>query len=83
MSHPSNREELAEWMGYSSVAEMDADHDRLHERLSDLLGVHSYSMDIKSGKQLSHERWMLANYEEDAVINVQRWLQMLRKADAA
>lgn len=77
--HPSDKEELAQWMGYDSVSSMDADHDRLHELLSDLLAVPSYSMKVKNGENLTHSEWMIANYEEDAVLNVQRWLQQLRK----
>jgi hypothetical protein len=66
-------------MGYPSVEEMDADHDDLHSRLCSLLGVASYSLAVRDGERLSQEEWMIANYEEDAVLCVQRWLRMERK----
>lgn len=78
--HPlDDKAALAEWMGYDTVEAMDADHDRLHFRLSNVLGVPSHSMRQARGEVLSREEWTVANLEEDAVLNVQRWLKHIDK----
>lgn len=70
-----NKEETAEWLGYDTVEAMDRDHDKLHTNLAAFFGVTSYSMALANGAYLSHEDYTLANYEEDAVLHVQRWLR--------
>lgn len=72
------QEQTAEWMGYSSIDPMNAEHDDLHRRLCEWLRVPSYSMMVAEGKTLTHEQWMAANYEEDAVLYLQRFIQMRR-----
>jgi hypothetical protein len=79
MSHPSDKAELAKWMGYDNVEQMDAEHDGLHYILTQSFNLPSYSLAIANGLELSHEEWMIANYEEDAVLYLQRWLQHIRK----
>lgn len=74
--HPlDDKAALAEWMKYPSVEAMDADHDRLHQLLCDLLVVPSHSMRQAAGKPANDD---LAACEEAAVLHVQRWLQWLR-----
>lgn len=74
-----NKLDLATWMGYNTIEEMDKDHDDLHTRLCEAFDVPSYSMIIANGGTLPHDEYCLANYEEDAVLHVQRWLQMIRR----
>jgi hypothetical protein len=73
-----SQEEMASWIG-CTVEEMNADHDRLHEWLADMTGLHSYSMDVAYEIPLTDEEFQLANYEEDAVLNLQRYLYQARK----
>jgi hypothetical protein len=68
------KEETAAFIG-CSVEEMDRDHDDIHRGLCKLLDVKSYSMAVANREQLTHEEWEIANYEEDAVLYVQRWLR--------
>lgn len=76
VGHPrGDKPALAEWMGYPTVAAMDADHDDLHEALCGFFDVPSHSLLQRDGKP--HDA-ALAAYEEDAVLNVQRWLQRVR-----
>lgn len=79
--HPVGREELAEWMGYRSVEDMDGEHDSIHRWLCDRLGVRSRSLAVGRGEGLSEEDWTLANCEEDVVLNLQRLIQRLRLID--
>lgn len=74
-----NKTERAAWMGYDTPEEMDAEHDELHRWLCYLFDIPSYSMIIAEGGNLPHEEYCIANYEEDAVLHVQRWLQRYRK----
>lgn len=71
--HPSDKNELAEWMG-TTVEEMDAVHDALHEKICSCLGIKSYSLAVRDGEELTHDEWCVANFEEEAILNVQRWL---------
>jgi hypothetical protein len=77
--HSSSQEETAEWMGYDSVEDMNADHDKLHEWLCDVAKMYSYSLAVRDGLPLTDKQKEIAWYEEDAVLHVQRWLQMNRK----
>jgi hypothetical protein len=72
------QEETAEWMGYPSVEAMNIEHDDLHRKLCAWLGLPSYSLLIAEGHQVSHEQATLAAYEEDAVLNLQRFIQHSR-----
>ena len=75
------KEETAEWMGYETTEAMDAVHDKLHEFLCQMFGVHSYSLMEAEGIELSDEDKPLAWAEENAVLHVQRWLRMTGRFD--
>jgi hypothetical protein len=77
--HPLDRTALTEWMKYPSIQEMDADHDRLHELVCDMLAVRSYSLAKRDGATLSQEEEDLAACEEAAILHLQRWLRWLVK----
>lgn len=80
LSHPlGSKQELAEWMGYETVEEMDAEHDSLHLALCVAFRSPSYSIMIANGRPVTPEEETLAKLEEHAVLMVQRWLQHLRK----
>lgn len=76
--------ETAAWMGYpaglAGIAEMDRDHDPLHQRLCDWLGIRSTSMMIARGEPVTGAEQRLAGYEEDAVLHLQRFIQRARNA---
>jgi hypothetical protein len=79
--HPlGSKEELAAWMKYPTADAMDADHDRLHELLCNLLAVESHSMRKARGEALTQDEEDLAACEEAAVLHVQRWLQWIASA---
>ena len=86
--HPLRREgqplaehqaEMARWMGYATVEELNADHDPLHAALCQWLGVPSYSLMIAQGVALDAKRMRLANLEEVAVLTIQRFIANLRQ----
>lgn len=74
----------AHWSGYpqglAGIAAMDAEHDNWHRALADWLGLPSYSMVIASGRQVRGESQRLAGLEEDAVLNLVRYVQHMRNA---
>lgn len=71
--------QTAEWMGYGAdVASMDVEHDLWHLRLCEWLGVESCSLLEASGVELDERQKRLAEIEEDAVLNLQRFVQMAR-----
>lgn len=76
-----NEEELAQWMGYDSVEEMDEDHNLTHEAICEQLGVRSYSLAVRDGLTLNDEQYRIAAMEEQAIIHIQRWLQHMRIMD--
>jgi hypothetical protein len=65
--------DMSEWLGYS-VYEMNRDHDRLHAELCKWLGIESQALRVARGDKLSHEEHCLANWEEDAVLYLQRFI---------
>lgn len=67
-----------EWMGYESADQMNADHDPLHINLSYWIGFESHALRQARGEQLTQEEQKLANYEEDAILYLQRYMQMYR-----
>jgi len=72
--HPKLR--TARLLGYGDDWQaMDRDHDRLHAALCRWLGVPSHALEIAAGQSLPFERHALANYEEDAVLFVQRLMR--------
>lgn len=79
MTHEEEQKETARQLGYGDdVSAMNAEHDPLHRDLCKWLGIHSYAMDVADGLPLNHEQYTLANWEEDAVLAVQRLRQMHR-----
>lgn len=74
-----SKKELAKWMGYDSVEEMDDEHDITHELLCEWGNVMSYSHAVRDGYTLTDEQYRIAAMEEQAVLLVQRWLQHVRK----
>lgn len=77
------KEETAAWMGYDTVEQMDAEHDELHRKLCDWIKLPSWSMRQAKGEKLTPGEQMMACYEEDAVLNVQRFRQMARRHGCA
>lgn len=79
-----DKAQTAAWMGYPAglvgIAALDRDHDPLHQRLCEWLGVRSHSMRDAAGEPLTHDERTLAAIEEDAVLNVQRFIQHARNA---
>lgn len=69
--------ETARRLGYGDdVLAMVLDHDPLHARLCDWLGIPaSYSLRLAAGELPADETY-LAQAEEEAVIAVQRFIQM-------
>jgi hypothetical protein len=76
----STQAETAAWMGYETIDEMNAEHDPIHRALCGWLGLPSNSMRAAVGETLQGEDAALAAYEEDAVLHVQRFQQMARRA---
>lgn len=77
--------EIADWMGYvgtDAVAQMNSHHDRLHEALAQLTGGPSHSLGVARGEVGDHDGWSLGNYEEDAVLHLQRYLVRSARMDA-
>lgn len=75
-AHPSPASPaMAERLGYGDdVAAMTRDHDPLHARLTDWLGLpHSFSLRFAAGVDPDSE---LAGAEEDAVLAVQRFRRL-------
>lgn len=72
-----NKEKTAKWMGYDTVEAMDRDHDPLHTAIAAIFGVTSHSMRVARGEKVNHDDWTLGNYEEEAVLNLQRWLRKI------
>jgi hypothetical protein len=69
----------AEWMGYGEdIAEMDRCHDWWHQALAKWLGLPSHSMRVAAGEDLSHDQRVLAGNEEDAILNLQKYVQNYR-----
>ena len=69
------QEETAKWMGYDSVADMNAEHDNLHAKICNFLEIPSYALKVAKGENLTYEEYCIANYEEDAVLMLQRFIQ--------
>lgn len=65
------QQSTADWIG-CSVEQMNAQHDKLHQALCDWLGIESQALRVARGENLTHEEYCLANYEEDAVLHLQR-----------
>lgn len=86
LPHNADKATTAKWMGYpqglAGIAAMDRDHDPLHERLCDWLGIPSTSMKIARGGAVTGAEQRLAGYEEDAVLYLQRFIQHARLAGA-
>lgn len=82
MGQHMDKATTAKWMGYpvglTGIAEMDREHDPLHRRLCEWLGVTSQSMRDAAGEPLSPDQRKLACIEEDAVLHVQRFIQHAR-----
>lgn len=57
-----------------TVAQLNRMHDPLHARLAEWTGVESRALKQAHGKRLSDEEQMLANFEEEAVMHLQRYL---------
>lgn len=74
----SHKADMAKWMGCETVEEMDRDHDPLHAELCQWMGSTSYSLLAAQGVQLPDNLRRIAELEECAVLNVQRWLQALK-----
>lgn len=74
---PMTQEETAEWMG-CSVDEMNAHHDSLHQLLCDWLGFESHALRTARGEPANYH---LANYEEDAVLHLQRFIVRYKDAN--
>jgi hypothetical protein len=65
---------LAEWMGYPTLRQMNADHDKFHEWLADWMSDSSRSLAVARGEKLSERDYMLACLEEEAVLHLQRFV---------
>jgi hypothetical protein len=77
--HPvGDKAALADWMGYETVEQMDADHDPLHRLLAERLDAPSYSAKVAAGERMTPQEDDLARMEEAAVLHVQRWLRHLK-----
>ena len=77
IDNPSQAQ-TAEWMGYPSVANMNADHDSYHARLCAWLGIPSASLKIARGEPVTSTERERADYEEQAVLHLQRFVQQSR-----
>ena len=75
------QEEMAKWLG-CSVEQMNAEHDKLHSKLSRWTKEHSYSLELAAGVRLTPQEYTLANLEEDAVLYLQRYLVACQRARA-
>lgn len=64
---------MAEWMG-CSVDQMNAHHDDLHRWLAARAGLPSYSLKWSAGDQLTPDQNAVAAAEEDAVLEIQKYL---------
>lgn len=72
--HPlGSKADTAGWIG-CSIEQMDAEHDPLHRALCAWAGVPSHSMRVAAGDSLNPSDKHIADLEENAVLNVQRWL---------
>jgi hypothetical protein len=74
-----HKREMASWMGYGTIEEMDRDHDPLHAEMSQWMGATSYSLLHAQGVKLTLKQQRLAQLEENAVLAAQRWLANLRQ----
>lgn len=63
---------VADWCGYETVAELNADHDPTHRALCAWLGIPSQSMREAAGEPLTPWQQRLAIMEEEAVLFLQR-----------
>lgn len=74
----------AAWSGYPAglkgIVALDAEHDNWHRALAEWLGLPSHSMRIADGKAVSGPQQRLAGLEEDAVLNLARYVQHMRNA---
>lgn len=71
-----------QWMGYDNADQMNEDHDLLHRELSIWSCWDSLALKQAAGESLTHEQATLANYEEDCVLYLQRYLRMRKNAYA-
>lgn len=71
-SFEAHQREVAAWLG-TDVATMNRDHDRWHAALCRWLNVESLALGIAQGDGIPIEGHRLANYEEDAVLFLQRF----------
>lgn len=77
-AHPDqDSSDMADRLGYGSdVAAMTREHDALHSQLMDWLGQpYSYSLMIAAGEPVD---WTISNYEEAAVLAIQKLKQALK-----
>lgn len=78
MTTPMTDAERAAWLGYPSVAAMQAEHDALHRRLAGVMGVHRDSPTLRwvERGELAHPTRHddALGWEEDLVFDVARWL---------
>ncbi len=65
--------EMARWMGVS-VETMNRAHDPLHRALCAMLDLPSQSMRQAAGEDMTAKDYHLASLEEQAVLNVQRFM---------
>lgn len=65
--------EMARWMGVS-VETMNRVHDPRHHALCAMLGLPSQSMRQAAGEDMTAKDYHLASLEEQAVLNVQRFM---------
>lgn len=72
-SFESHQREMAAWVG-CTVDEMNAAHDTLHRELTAWLGTQSLALKQAAGEQLTAEEQALADFEEEAVLHVQRFM---------
>lgn len=64
---------MAEWLGHTSVDEMNRHHDRGHVSLARWLGVTSHALRDAAGAHLTREEADLAGLEEDALLSLTRY----------
>lgn len=67
--------EMAKWAGYPDARSLNRDHDPLHLAVCDWLGVTSHSMRAADGEPLTRDERLLAAFEEEAVLMLQRFMR--------
>jgi hypothetical protein len=66
-------------LGYEDdVAQLNFDHDRVHEAMCRWLGIRSLSLAVAAGEQLSEDEHYKARIEETAALAVQHLIRVNR-----